>query len=62
MFSSLEIRQELDWLRYLYYRAKDAMGPADGEIYQMIKEDYVDAGHTLPEEYALEEPEEEEDE
>jgi hypothetical protein len=40
---------ELEFLRYFYERARDGMGPADSEIYDMIKQDYVDKyGVPLP--------------
>lgn len=44
--------QELEFLRYFYERARYAMGPADDDIYDMIKQDYVQAeGGVLPEDY-----------
>lgn len=43
---------ELEFLRYFYKRAREAMGPADDDIYDMIKMDYVHAeGGILPEDY-----------
>lgn len=46
---------ELKFLRYFYDRAGEAFGPADYEIYEMIKEDYVEkTGNELPEGYGEE--------
>ena len=42
---------ELNWLRYFYNNASNAMGPADSEIYSMFKNDYLAEGNELPEEY-----------
>lgn len=50
---------EVVFLRYFYEVAKDAMGPASDDIYQMIKEDYIKTHKVLPEGYGLEEEEEE---
>lgn len=47
--------QELNWLRYFYGQARHGMGPADSDIYSMIKENYVASGNTLPIEYRDEE-------
>jgi hypothetical protein len=41
-------QKELEFLRYFYDAAGDAFGPADSDIYQMIKDNY--AGE-LPEGY-----------
>jgi hypothetical protein len=49
------VEQELDFLRYFYKAAASAMGPADGEIYDSIKEDYVASGKQLPQGYGPEE-------
>lgn len=43
--------EELAFLRFFYREAHNGMGPASGDIYQMIKEAWVDAGETLPEDY-----------
>ena len=43
--------EKLEWLEYFYKRAKDGMGPASGEIYKMIAEDYTNAGGYVPEGY-----------
>lgn len=45
------LEEELKWLRFFYNHASYAMGPADGDIYLMIKEDYLETGGTLPKEY-----------
>ncbi len=45
---------ELKFLRYFYAQAKYSMGPADSDIYQMIKDEYTDAGHAIPLNYILE--------
>ena len=62
MLTKLEITQEreLEWLRYFYSTARDTMGPADADIYQMIKEVFVEHGGILPSGYGIEESEEEE--
>lgn len=54
-----EMQQELGWLRYFYSEARHAMGPADSDIYFMIKEEYIEGGRVLPEEYKEEVEEEE---
>ena len=46
---------ELDWLRYFYDHARFCMGPADSELYSMIKDDYVHQGNILPDQYKDEE-------
>lgn len=46
-----ELEEELKWLRYFYSQARHFMGPASGEIYQYIMDDYTSAGNTLPKEY-----------
>lgn len=51
----LRLTEELRWLQFFYSEARYAMGPADSDIYAMIKEDYVNAGNVLPEEYQEEE-------
>lgn len=54
---------ELEWLRYFYDAASGPFGPADSDIYQMIKDDFVAGGGVLPEAYQPEvEDEEFEDE
>ena len=58
----LEIERELEWLRFFYTTAGDAMGSADSEIYEMIKQSYIDGGRILPTEYALSERDYDEDE
>lgn len=59
---TIEQYQELNFLRFFYDEARHAMGPADDDIYRMIKEDYAESGRVLPKQYALEEEEEEEEE
>lgn len=43
--------EELAFLRFFYREVNGALGPASGDIYQMIKEAWVDAGQILPEDY-----------
>lgn len=52
---NLELLDELNWLRYFYDHARHGMGPADSDIYAMIKESYVDEGGELPQQYREEE-------
>lgn len=52
-------KDELMYLRYFYSRASDSMGPADDDIYRMIKEEWLEDGRELPEGYEIEEEEEE---
>lgn len=54
----VSIKEELEWLRYFYAHAKNGMGPADDDIYQMIKDSYVEDGGVLPKEYITNEEEE----
>jgi len=43
---------ELEFLRFFYDAAGEAFGPADADIYYMIKEDFqVETGYALPEGY-----------
>lgn len=51
--------KELEWLRYFYDVARHPFGPADSDIYQMIKDDFVAGGGVLPEAYQPEIEEEE---
>lgn len=51
------MEEELEWLRYFYSEARYGMGPADNDIYQMIKDSYVGGGGILPKEYCTEEEE-----
>ena len=46
-------REELNFLRFFYSQAKPAMGPADSEIYQGIKDAYNDGWGTVPEPYEV---------
>ena len=47
-----ELNIELEFLRYFYSAAGDAFGPADSEVYDIIKENFVeDTGLQLPEGY-----------
>ncbi len=64
MLTKLEIAQEreLEWLRFFYREVSDALGPADADIYQMIKEAYVDHGGILSPGYELEETDYDENE
>jgi hypothetical protein len=43
-----KLTQELEFLRYFYDAAGEAFGPADSDIYAMIKENY---DGVLPEGY-----------
>lgn len=47
-----ELEEEVYWLRYFYSEALHYMGPASSDIYRYIRDDYVNAGNTLPKEYA----------
>ena len=52
--SSVELEEdlELDFLRYFYEQVGYALGPADDDIYNAIKEDYVKrTGNLLPKLY-----------
>ncbi len=49
---------ELEWLRYFYKHARHAMGPADSDIYDSLKEGYVAEGGVLPPAYQPEGEEE----
>lgn len=51
--------EELKFLRFFYQEAADAMGPADADIYYMIKQAYEDGGGILPKEYKVDYDEEE---
>lgn len=42
---------ELAFLRFFYKEVNGALGPASGDIYQMIKEAWEDLGNTLPQDY-----------
>lgn len=42
---------ELNFLRHFYSEARYYMGPADSDIYYMIKQSYVEGGGILPREY-----------
>ena len=43
---------ELEFLRFFYDKAGDAFGPADADVYQGIKDDFVaSTGKALPESY-----------
>lgn len=44
-------QNELMFLRNFYETVKFYLGPADAEIYEMIKEEYVSNGNVLPEGY-----------
>ena len=45
---------ELEFLRYFYKAAGDAFGPADADVYDCIKQNFVKVSHkTLPEGYGL---------
>lgn len=49
-----ELIQELKFLRYFYSEASYYMGPSDMDIYDSIKEDFIEDNGPLPAEYALE--------
>lgn len=53
-------RLELEYLRYFYAEVDDGLGPASGEIYQMIEEAYVKGGGELPDAYKPEDYDEDE--
>lgn len=40
--------QELEFLRFFYERARYAMGPADDDIYQAIKDEFRDENGYIP--------------
>ena len=44
-------QQELDFLRHFYGVVGDYLGPADSDVYEAIKQEYVDEGNDLPEGY-----------
>jgi len=43
-----ELLHELEFLRYFYDNAGEAMGPASDDCYYYIKEGYVENGGVLP--------------
>lgn len=47
----VEIQTELDFLRYFYETVDDALGCASDDVYEMIKQQYVEDGNDLPEGY-----------
>ena len=49
--------EELMFLRYFYEVASDAMGPADMDIYDAIKQSFLDNHGYLPVGYFLHEDE-----
>lgn len=59
-FELEDLEKEVRWLRYFYDAASGPFGPADGDIYQMIKDDFVTGGGVLPEAYQPEVVDEEE--
>ena len=56
-----EQTRELEWLRYFYRKADSAMGPASSDIYDMLKEEYVETGGVLPAAYQPEDESKDED-
>lgn len=46
--------EELEFLRFFYERARYAMGPADDDIYQSIKDEFRDEYDYLPKGYGRE--------
>mgnify|MGYP001584974499 CR=1 FL=1 len=53
---------ELEFLRFFYRKAGDAFGPADSDIYHMIREEWEEkTGQTNPEEYHGAEAEDDEE-
>ena len=42
---------ELEYLRYFYDAVDDPLGCASDDVYDIIKQQYVDSGNTLPEGY-----------
>ena len=49
--------EELQFLRYFYDKASCVMGPADGDIYDAIKQEFLDSNGYLPVGYFLYEDE-----
>jgi hypothetical protein len=45
--------EEVKFLRYFYDRASDARGPADMDIYDSIKQEFLDSNGYLPVGYFL---------
>lgn len=55
------MNDELKWLRYFFDNAASGMGPADGDIYDGIAQDFVREGGKLPQAYRYLVGEEEDD-
>ena len=53
-----KMEKELEFLRYFYLVAGYAMGPADCDIYDTIKRDFLRDNGYLPENYHLDEEDE----
>jgi hypothetical protein len=50
-----KLEQELAFLEYFYDHVDGALGPASDDIYEMIKEEYLEINGSLPEKYDIEE-------
>ena len=37
----VEIQRELEWLRYFYSEVDNALGPASDDVYEIIKQNYI---------------------
>lgn len=48
------MNKELEFLKYFYKEVRSALGPASEEIYDLIKQDFLDINNYLPETYTLE--------
>lgn len=52
-----ELQQELAFLRYFYDVADNAIGPASDDVYEMIKDEFLDREGYLPDGYERNEDE-----
>ncbi len=46
-----ELEEEAYWLRYFYSQVGRCIGPRYYDIRRLIKNEYTNAGNTLPKEY-----------
>lgn len=51
------MNEELQFLRYFYDAVSSALGPADGDVYHAIKQEFLDNNGYLPVGYFLYEDE-----
>lgn len=57
-----DFNNEVAFLRYFYRHAGSFMGPADSDIYDMIEEDFIAQGGTMPDSYRDDSASDEEEE